>query len=393
MLKKIAALLFLLSSMCLAQSTVTLNGNIGYHSGKGFTGKLIVSLPRASVLNTCTSPASVVKNSPLYIVVTNGVVTSTSNFVPTACFVPSVPYYVQILDSTNLPVDTENWYFIPDSTGAMNVGNLVQSGFGGPIVVSVPLPIVSNPSGTQTITQPVGTALTVNTLTVTGVSTGVTASAFTITPVQCTSGWFATGIQATGNANCSLISTGVASFNGRAGAVVPTAGDYSWGMISSTPTFYYQSLYGNTSIAPQEPGLNFSSNFTLTDAPGSYTNVDLLSVGAPATYANPSSITTDSKGRVTAVTGNSTLCSSYLGTACSLLPGNMMIEGGTSGCDPSGGCTISFTPAFPSICTSVTVSTFGSADRIIYITSISNTSFSVSNNGSGTGFTWTAIGH
>lgn len=209
-------MLFLCCYVSAAQTT-TLSGKISYINGNAFNGTLQISIGKATVLNTCASPVQVVPNVQVTIPVTNGAVISAAQFLPTYCLYPSVPYYVQVFDSKNVNVTNASWYIEPEeTTGTMNVGDLVLSNFGGPIVVSVPMPIVSNPSGSQTITQPPGTYFSVNNLVITGtlgysggiISASISGNAGTATalqnnPTTCPTGNFATGIYASGNAICS----------------------------------------------------------------------------------------------------------------------------------------------------------------------------------------------
>jgi hypothetical protein len=83
------------------------------------------------------------------------------------------------------------------------------------IAVTIPTGIISAPNGTQTITQPGTSFLIVNRLQVTSlldytgiISGSISGNAATATqlqtaPTQCPGGYFAVGIQQTGNANCS----------------------------------------------------------------------------------------------------------------------------------------------------------------------------------------------
>lgn len=68
-------------------------------------------------------------------------------------------------------------------------------------------------------------------------------------------------------------------------------------------TIYYQHMQRNGSLYNQEPFLNFSTDFSLADNPGSTrTEVGLLATGVTAgTYTNPT-LTVDANGRVDAAT-------------------------------------------------------------------------------------------
>lgn len=382
-------------------STATLTGTIQYPSGTLFNGKLSITLPRSSVLNICENPYQIVRAAPVNVPVVNGVPTGEfDTFLANYCLTPSVPYYVQLIDSKNVVVDSTNWMVIPDNTGHMNVGDLVTSGFGGPIVVAVPNPIVTNPAGAQVITQPVGTALSINNLTCTGICTGFQASTFAVTPSVCPSGFFSTGIMPNGNSICALIGTGVTSFGpasfGRTGAVVPQTGDYSYSMISGTPTLFNQNLYSNTTVQAQTTGLDFSSNFVLgTEGTPNANTVDLINIGTAGTYPNPSSIVLDTKGRVLSISGGSSgACGTFLGTSCTVLPGGLLFEWGTtSGLGGSwpGSLPVAFPVAFPTICYTVSVSSIF-VGREVAIASKSNTGFVATISGSTGEAEWFAIG-
>lgn len=105
--------------------------------------------------------------------------------------------------------------------------------------------------------------------------------------------------------------------------LLPTyvAGDYlttidginlSWG--NPTANLYYQTVASNGSTEPQQPTLNFSPRFAVSDG-SSETTVDYTVSGVTAgTYAYPTSVTVDTYGRVTSLTaGTATArtCGSY----------------------------------------------------------------------------------
>lgn len=172
MLKKVLSLaLFLFCYICTAQ-TVSLIGNVAYLNNTPFNGTVQISLGRTAV-NTCSSPVQVVPVTPKVVSVADGVLGTASGFIPTSCLQPSVPYHVLFMDNTGKVVANNDWYVAEEgTTGEMNIGDMVISNFGGPIVVSVPTPILASPSGSQTITQPTGTSLSVNNLVVTSNCSG-----------------------------------------------------------------------------------------------------------------------------------------------------------------------------------------------------------------------------
>lgn len=106
-----------------------------------------------------------------------------------------------------------------------------------------------------------------------------TASASDHSPTQCGSGLYSHGDSTTWAANCAQV---------------------NWGQIGSIPSFYYQTVQEAGSGLAQQPVLNFDGTVVATNGTGK-TNVGLPSVGTAGTYSDPSSITTDSEGRVTAV--------------------------------------------------------------------------------------------
>lgn len=162
MLKWLALFILGIAPLLGAQ-TVTLQGTIKNPDGTGFTGSVQISLARSSVVNTCASPAQVTSMTPVVVAVNDGVFTPTQ-VLPNYCMTPQLPYYVQVLDSLRRLVYTDNWMIPQLSGGVVNIGTLGAVQLASGITVSVPLAVVTTPSGNQTITQPAGTSLTVNTL-------------------------------------------------------------------------------------------------------------------------------------------------------------------------------------------------------------------------------------
>ena len=179
MLKKLACLFTLLCASYMHAQTiaVALTGTMQYASGAAFNGTIQLSIAKSSAVNTCTTPQQTVAKSTAIVSVVNGIVSNGTQFISSDCL-GGVPYYVQIFDTKNKPVASGNWFIIGDITNLLNVGNLVLSNFGGPIVVSVPTPIISTPPSNQTITQPIGTSLSINRLSVTGTFTYPATTAF-----------------------------------------------------------------------------------------------------------------------------------------------------------------------------------------------------------------------
>jgi hypothetical protein len=139
-----------------------------------------------------------------------------------------------------------------------------------------------------------------------------TASALAATPSDCNpASNFAYGIAANGNALCSALPT--------------------------PATIYYQTVQENGSALTQQPILNFDGTVVGSNRTGE-TNVGLPNTGTAGTVTNPSSITTDAQGRVSAVSGSGTTrtCNSW---GCYVKFGDGTIEEwGTIS------CTVSTTP-------------------------------------------------
>src|SRR5579885_2306587 len=165
-------LLCLFSSLSFGQSTsVPLTGTLLGPNGVGVTGTLVLKLTKGGVKNICTPPPfQVVPNTASTYQLQNGTIVNGGSalFTVTDCLSPRVPYYIEVYDAQNHLIYGDNWYIKPpNGATSMDVGLLSSTGFAGPITLSVPQAIVWNPTGNQTITQPVGTSLSVNNLTVT----------------------------------------------------------------------------------------------------------------------------------------------------------------------------------------------------------------------------------
>ena len=167
--------LFFALTIPLAAQTETVEGTVQNPDGSGFNGTFQVALAKSTVVNTCVSPVQVMPFPGVTIKVTNGVFTPTQ-LLPTPCLSPSLPYYITVKDSTGKQIYSDNWYLPSLEGGVVNVGTMGSVQLASGITVSVPVAIVGTPSGNQTITQPVGTSLTVNNLTVTGIFSGTISS-------------------------------------------------------------------------------------------------------------------------------------------------------------------------------------------------------------------------
>lgn len=380
--------------------TVSLLGTIQYANGVKFNGQLELTTTKSTVLNICANPVQVVPTTST-IKVVNGEVTLTDVY-STDCLQPHLAYIAKLRQSSdNAVVFEDNWYLPSTSTHEVDVGTLVATNYAAGVTVSLPLPIVSTPVGNQQIIQPVGTSLTVNYLTVLNPINGSVTS-LAGTPTTCGSGQFAIGIANNGNAICASIGTGVITFNGRAGNVLPQSGDYSYSMISGTPTLRYQTAYSLGSPQSQHGGYDFSSNFVLSDESSpDATGVDLVNVGTSGTYSGGiQAITIDTKGRVTNVvvgSGGTNPCGGFLGTTCTYDASGIVTQLGIAD-SSSSTASISFPVTFPHAITSVTFGTgnFGTnaSRNVCYLASApTTTSMVVKTDASTVHCYWTAIGN
>jgi len=159
MKKALVALLLFISAYCHSQ-TVGLQGTVHIPNAQNFNGFIRIKTNVANIKNICTTPFQQVPTINVVYPITNGVVTGATGaaFLSQDCMMPRVPYYVQISDSNNNLVSSDNWYLPQVLGGVVDVGDMQEEGFGGPITVAVPLGIVSTPGLSQTITQPATTS-------------------------------------------------------------------------------------------------------------------------------------------------------------------------------------------------------------------------------------------
>jgi len=180
--------------------------------------------------------------------------------------------------------------------------------------------VLLNPLVSQTVNQPLGTALMVNSLQLYGtaptVQFGTSAGAPTGYLTEVSSANFTLDGSSPGDATAAIslsVANAVNGFRYNNGAGV-TAGNC---LIAGSDSFHtfapgncinptsvsYQTVASNGTAETQRPTLNFSSRFVLSDSPSpAQTSVDLANVGTAGTYANPASVTVNQYGQVTAVT-------------------------------------------------------------------------------------------
>lgn len=368
MLKKLALTLSLLLFASLAKAQMTpiyygLTGSIVGADNKPFNGTLSVQLTKPSAVNLCTNPVSVVAQKMARFSIVNGAIQggTSAQFLTTACLTPSIPYFAQIYDTNNALVYSDNWYLPAINVANIDVGTLSDVGIGSgsgqsttgsnstatPIVVAIPSAIISTPSAEQDITQPGGSVLKVNNLTVTNVlnyngvigasisGNAATATQLAAYPSQCTAGYFATGIQQNGAANCSNVFPSNSSFasiniSGDGSTTYPTQGSYlNWNRAGIGETDFITATYssGGWYFYNISPAGTLSTPVAKMDASGNLT-------------ANLIGSVTGNAATATALSGVPTQCTAgyvaqgitAVGNAnCVTVPGGSGLIAGTNG--------------------------------------------------------------
>lgn len=147
----------------------SLTGTLNLPNGTGATGTLVLSLAQQAALSTsgsCGGPVEVLPTYQVRITVSNGAMQGSPTVYGNDCLLPQGTYYnVQFFDSSGNIVMTDRWVI---SGTSINVGTIVSVVISGTTaVLGQPGVVLTQPSGSQTVVQPVGNPLGVNYLNVT----------------------------------------------------------------------------------------------------------------------------------------------------------------------------------------------------------------------------------
>jgi hypothetical protein len=364
---------------------VSLQGTVQIPNAANFNGVFTLQMMKVGVKST-VSPYLTVPTSQITYPIKNGqlIGVSSGNFLSQDCMKPRVPYDIQILDAQNNLVASDNWYLPNVESGTVDIGNMQEEKFNGPITVSIPQGIISTPLGNQTITQPAGTSLTINgTVNFTGTINYTTPPAFTtITANQI----LVNGVISSSypiDVNGIINDSAGYCVAGCAGATVGQALLYNGvafvpGTVTvAPPTLHYQTIsYGGIAQTQRNAIAFDTSSFgtPVDSASPSTTTIKLLPVGTAGTYVNITSLQTDIYGRVLGVTtgtigslAKAILSFNGTGTSPTILASNNIASVvRTVGGSPTGDYTVTFTIAM------------SSANYVVAISNIAHNAFSSS---------------
>lgn len=307
---KLLCLMLVCLGLAEAQTEKLTGNKLQIPNASNFNGYLRIKLTGSRLQNICSTPFKPVPTMFATYPIVNGIVTGLSgaNFLSQDCMSPRIPYYVEVADTNNIVKGSDNWYIPRTVSGSVDIGNMQEQHFGGPITVAIPYGIISTPSVSQSITQPAGTSFTFyGIVNFAGTANFANPVAFNIVDANqvliggITSSTFALDVQGGINTSAGYYYGGS---GGTAGQCLKSDGvSFKPGNCSTAfPTMYYQVMQNQSTSAPQMPYLDTSARFTLATESTTQTLLDLRPVGTPGTYTNVASMTIDQWGRVAAAT-------------------------------------------------------------------------------------------
>jgi hypothetical protein len=163
----------------------SLFGTLKDPNGNGLNGSLSLALSRQGALRGggCGGPAEILPNIPFVIQVIAGVMQGSPSVYGNDCMLPQGTYYIAIVrDRGGNILLQDNWVITGSS---VDVGTIVSAVVNGTTdTLGAPGVVFTVPTSSQTVTQPVGTQLSVN---IFNVSSSFTApNGATCTATGCT---------------------------------------------------------------------------------------------------------------------------------------------------------------------------------------------------------------
>lgn len=337
-MKKLVLFLLLFASRYMFAQATALTGTLKNPDGTGFNGQLILSLAQqASIASTnnssgsaCGGPLMEVSTVQKIITVTNGALIGSPSIYGSDCTLPyGVPYNVIARDNNGNVDFTAQWLPMGNS---QNIGTIesVLNPLGTLFGLSLSDLALTSAANTFSANQTFSNNITVGGSITVG--EGIYGNPGSNVSVYGNGGAYDFEVFATNGAavfeigdNGNVIITNgylntEGAINSNTGFTYQGSGGTSGQCLVSNgtefvpnsctatiPTLYYQTTYGQNTPLTQRPGNNFVAPLTAVDNPGgNVTNISMTTSGVTAgTYGYPASVTVDTYGRVTSITGGS----------------------------------------------------------------------------------------